>query len=94
MNTSLLVRAITRDGSALIVATDTSKIVQTAHEIHHLSKTMTAVLGRALTAASMMGSLLKEDKQSVTLRFCGDGPAGTICCVSDWRGNEIGRAHV
>lgn len=92
MNTSLLVRAITRDGSALIVATDTSKIVQTAHEIHHLSKTMTAALGRALTAASMMGSLLKEDKQSVTLRFCGDGPAGTICCVSDWRGNVRGYA--
>ena len=75
MKQSVLVRAITRDGSAMIVATDTSAIVQTAHEIHNLSKTMTAALGRALTAASMMGSLLKEDKQSVTLRFCGDGPA-------------------
>ena len=92
MKTSKLVRALTRDGSALIVAADTSRIVQTAHEIHDLSKTMTAALGRALTAASMMGSLLKEEKQSVTLRFCGDGPAGTICCVSDWRGNVRGYA--
>ena len=77
----------------MIVAADTSLIVQTAHELHHLSKTMTAALGRALTAASMMGSLLKEEKQSVTLRFCGDGPAGTICCVSDWRGNVRGYAE-
>ena len=89
---SNLVRALTQDGSAMIVAADTSQIVQTAHEIHGLSKTMTAALGRALTAASMMGSLLKEEKQSVTLRFCGDGPAGTICCVSDWRGNVRGYA--
>ncbi len=92
MHTSNLMRALTQDGSAMIVAADTSQIVQTAHEIHHLSKTMTAALGRALTAASMMGSLLKEEKQSVTLRFCGDGPAGTICCVSDWRGNVRGYA--
>lgn len=92
MRQSNLMRALTVDGSAMIVAADTSQIVQTAHEIHGLSKTMTAALGRALTAASMMGSLLKEEKQSVTLRFCGDGPAGTICCVSDWRGNVRGYA--
>ena len=93
MRPSHLTRALTRDGRAMIVAADTSLIVQTAHELHHLSKTMTAALGRALTAASMMGSLLKEEKQSVTLRFCGDGPAGTICCVSDWRGNVRGYAE-
>ncbi len=92
MRRSNLMRALTVDGSAMIVAADTSQIVQTAHTIHGLSKTMTAALGRALTAASMMGSLLKEEKQSVTLRFCGDGPAGTICCVSDWRGNVRGYA--
>ncbi len=92
MRRSNLMRAQTQDGSAMIVAADTTQIVQTAHEIHGLSKTMTAALGRALTAASMMGSLLKEEKQSVTLRFCGDGPAGTICCVSDWRGNVRGYA--
>ena len=92
MRRSTLMRALTQDGSAMIVAADSTQIVQTAHEIHGLSKTMTAVLGRALTAASMMGSLLKEEKQSVTLRFCGDGPAGTICCVSDWRGNVRGYA--
>ena len=92
MRRSTLMRALTQDGSAMIVAADSTQIVQTAHEIHGLSKTMTAALGRALTAASMMGSLLKEEKQSVTLRFCGDGPAGTICCVGDWRGNVRGYA--
>ncbi len=92
MQNALLTRALTRDGSAMIVAADTTAIVRAAGEIHTLSKTMTAALGRALTAASMMGSLLKEENQSVTLRFCGDGPGGTICCVSDWRGNVRGYA--
>lgn len=87
-----LARALTRDGSALIVATDTTEIVRKAQQVHELSKTMTAALGRALTGASIMGSLLKEEKQSVTLRFCGDGPGGTICCVADYHGNVRGYA--
>lgn len=92
MEKSTTARAITRDGSAMIIAADTSKIVQRAHEIHGLSKTMTAALGRALTAASLMGSLLKSENNTLTLQFKGDGPAGTVCCVSDCFGNVRGYA--
>lgn len=93
MKKSVLTRALTADGSALVVAADTTGIVETAHELHGLSKTMTATLGRALTATSIVGSLLKEKDQTVTIRFCGDGPAGTICCVSDYHGNVRGYAE-
>ncbi|MCR5485543.1 MAG: Hsp33 family molecular chaperone HslO [Clostridiales bacterium] len=92
MNGSVIVRGLTRDGSARIILADTSEIVQKAHEIHGLSKTMTAALGRALTAASLMGSTLKGENDSLTLRFKGNGPAGTICCVSDSNGNVRGYA--
>ena len=92
MNKSVLSRAMTHDGTARIIVADTSEIVQRSHEIHKLSKTMTAALGRSLTAASLMGSLLKNDTDSLTLRFKGDGPAGTICCVSDYKGNVRGYA--
>lgn len=90
---SLLVRAMTRDGSVRIVCADTTAIVQKAHQIHETSKTMTAALGRCLTVTSLMGSLLKDATDSLSLQIKGDGPAGTILCVSDYKGNVRGYAQ-
>ena len=87
---SIIKRAITSDGSARIVFIDSTAIVRTACEKHGTSKTMTAVLGRALSAASLMGSLLKNKGDSLTLKLDGDGPAGTVICVSDYKGNVRG----
>ena len=87
---SIITRAITSDGSARIIFANTTDIVQKAMEIHSLSKTATAALGRALTAASLMGSLLKDKENSRTLQFKGDGPIGTVMCVSDYKGNVRG----
>jgi len=89
---SYICRAITADGGARIIFTDSTDVVRAATKIHNTSKTMTAVLGRALTAASLMGSLLKDKDNSLTLQFKGDGPAGTIVCVSDYSGNVRGYA--
>ncbi|MBE6570154.1 MAG: Hsp33 family molecular chaperone HslO [Ruminococcaceae bacterium] len=95
MNTkkSIIKRAITDDGSARIFFIDSTAIVRRACEIHHTSKTMTAVLGRALSAASLMGSLLKDRDNTLTLQFKGNGPAGLIVCVSDYMGNVRGYAE-
>lgn len=90
---SIITRAITSDGSARIIFADTTDIVQKAMELHMLSKTATAALGRALTAASLMGSLLKDKDNSLTLQFKGDGPLGTVMCVSDYKGNVRGYAE-
>lgn len=87
---SHIIRAMTRDGSARLIFAQTTDIVQTAHKIHNTSKTITAVLGRCLTAASLMGSLLKDADNSLTLQIKGDGPAGSIICVSDYCGNVKG----
>ena len=92
-NSSSLVHAITQDGSARILCAITTEIVERAHEIHSTSKTMTAALGRALTAASLLGALLKNEKDSLTLQIKGDGPAGTVVCVSDFKGNVRGYAE-
>lgn len=90
MQSSAITRACTRDGSARLLVTDTTAIVQRAHEIHETSKTVTAALGRALTAASLMGSLLKDPGNTITLQFKGDGPAGRLICISDDIGNVKG----
>lgn len=90
---SMIARAMSQDGSARIVCTDTTAIVREAQNIHHTSKTMTAALGRALTVTSLMGSLLKDKDDALTIQFRGDGPAGTILCVSDYAGNVRGYAE-
>ena len=43
MSSSVIKRAITRDGSARLIITDSTEIVRRACEIHGMSKTMTAV---------------------------------------------------
>lgn len=92
-NQSVIVRAMTRDGSARIVCADSSAIVQKAHTIHQTSKTMTSALGRCLTVTSLMGSLLKDKTDALTVQIKGDGPAGTVLCTSDYKGNVRGYAE-
>ncbi|MBE6687775.1 MAG: Hsp33 family molecular chaperone HslO [Ruminococcaceae bacterium] len=81
---------MTCDGSAMLIIANSTQIVKKAAEIHGLSHTMTAVLGRALTATSLMGSLLKDKEHSLTLQLKGDGPGGSVVCVSDYLGNVRG----
>ena len=82
-----IVRAITRDGEARAIVIDSTDICERAREIHNTAPTATAALGRTLTAASLMGSLLGEETDLLTLRFKGDGPGGTLVATSDWKGN-------
>lgn len=56
-------------------------------QIHQPSAAVTAGMGRLLTAASIMGVMLKGEDDNITLRFNGDGPAGSIIAVADSSGN-------
>lgn len=85
-----IVRYITEDGSAFVIAADTTDVVARAEQIHKTSAVNTAALGRLMTAASMMGDMLKGEDDSVTLKINGGGPAGTIIAVSDSGGNVRG----
>ncbi|MBO5494206.1 MAG: Hsp33 family molecular chaperone HslO [Eubacterium sp.] len=85
-----IVRYITEDGSAFVIAADTTDAVYEMEQIHKTSAVNTAALGRLLTAASMMGVMLKGKDDSVTLRLNGNGPAGTLIAVSDSSGNVRG----
>ena len=89
---SVIKRAISADGGIRVIFCDSTDIVRRSCEIHHTSKTMTAVLGRALTATSLMSCLLKDSDNTLTLQIKGDGPCGTAVCVGDYKGNVRGYA--
>lgn len=85
-----LVRCISTDGTLVIMAAETTDMVERAQQIHETSAVTSAALGRLLTASSLMGSMLKGESESVTLRLNGGGPAGTVMAVSDCWGNSRG----
>lgn len=74
---------ITTDGAARIYTAVTTKTVQEAQRLHNLSPVASAALGRALTAASMMGFMLKQGNGKVSLQFKGDGPIGSVFAVGE-----------
>lgn len=77
-----LVRAVSDDGSIRAFGCITKNTVDKAREYHNTTPVVTAALGRLLTAAAMMGSMLKGEKDLVTLQLTGPGPVGRVYAVS------------
>ena len=70
--------AIDKSGSFRVCASITTDLVQEAAKIHDTTPTATAGLGRVLTAAGMMGILMKDEGSKLTVNFKGEGPAKQI----------------
>ena len=85
-----MLRGISENGAVVFYGVDSTAIVREAERLHKTSAVTTAALGRLLTAASIMGIMLKSTQDSVTLQLRGGGPAGKVLAVSDGTGNVKG----
>ena len=87
-----IVRATAANAQIRAFAATTREMVETARSTHDTSPVMTAALGRLLTAGAMMGSMLKGEKDILTLQIRGDGPAKGLTVTADSKANVKGYA--
>ena len=85
-----IVRATAGDGQVRAFAATTGNLVEEARRRHNTSPVATAALGRLLTAGAMMGSMMKNDTDVLTLQIKGDGPLGGITVTADAKANVKG----
>ena len=85
-----IVRAIAADSQIRAFAAVTTETVETARQDHNTSPVATAALGRLLTAGSMMGVMMKGDKDILTLQVKGDGLIQGITVTADSKGRVKG----
>lgn len=78
-----IVRATAGNAQIRVFAAYTKDMVEEARSRHNTSPVATAALGRLMTAAAMMGSMLKGEKDLLTLRIHADGPIGGITVTAD-----------
>ena len=81
-----VIRATAGDGQVRAFVATTRNMVEQAREFHKTTKVATAALGRTLTATSMMGLMMKNDNDKLTVIIKGGGPIGSILATSNSKG--------
>lgn len=89
-----IVRATAADAQIRAFACSTRDVAEAARLAHNTSPVVTAALGRLLSAGAMMGSMLKGEKDLLTLQIKGDGPIQGLTVTADSRGRVKGYANV
>lgn len=85
-----IVRATAANAQIRAFACTTKEMVETARVAHNTSPVMTAALGRLMSAGAMMGTMLKGEKDLLTLQIRGDGPGKGVIVTADADGNVKG----
>lgn len=85
-----LIRGMDKTGRIRVFVASTTNMVEEARKVHNTSPTATAALGRSLTASTLMGTMMKNEEDTLTLKISGNGPGGTILVVAKNNGNIKG----
>ena len=85
-----IIRGTAANDQVRFFAAYTKDVVETARQKHNTSPVATAALGSLLTAGAMMGSMMKNDTDMLTLQIRGDGPIEGITVTADSHANVKG----
>lgn len=85
-----MVRATAADAMVRLFVCESKELVEKARQIHNTTPVVTAALGRLLTAGSMMGSMLKGEKDLLTIQIKSSGPIGGLTVTANPDGNVKG----
>lgn len=85
-----MIRAIDKKQTFRLFMVRSTNTVEEARKRHNTTPTASAALGRTLTAGLMMGYMMKNEKDKLTININGGGPIGTILTVSDNSGHIKG----
>ena len=85
-----IVRATAANETIRAFAVRSTEMTAKARELHYTYPVVTAALGRLLSAGAMMGSMMKGDKDKLTIQMNGDGPIGQLTVTVDSHGNVKG----
>lgn len=85
-----MIRAIDKKKTFRLFMVRSTKTVEEARKHHNTTPTASAALGRVLTAGLMMGYMMKNEEDRLTITIDGGGPIGKILVVSDNSGNVKG----
>jgi molecular chaperone Hsp33 len=91
--TDYIIRASAADNQVRAFAATTKELVEHARSIHGTSPVATAALGRLLTAGAMMGSMMKGDKDILTLQIKGNGPIQGLTVTANSKGTVKGYVY-
>lgn len=78
-----IIRATAANHQIRLLVATTRQLTEKAKNLFEMSPVATAALGRALTAGSMMGAMMKEEKALLTLQVKGNGPIGNIIVTAN-----------
>ena len=90
INLDGILRVSLMGGQARAFLIDSTRTVEEARRVHNLSRVATAALGRLLTGASVMGHMLKDERDSLTMTIKGGGELGTLMAVAHADGTVKG----
>ncbi len=89
-----MIRATAAEGQIRAFAVTSKELVEEARQRHNTSPIVTAALGRLMSGAVMMGSMMKGEKDLLTVRVNGDGPMRGMTVTADAAGNVKGYPFV
>lgn len=86
----IIIRGNEKNGKIRFFAAMTTSLVNDAHNIHITTPVVSAAFGRTLTAAAMMGTMLKGDNETLSIQLKGDGPLEGVVAVGNSKGEVRG----